>query len=250
MPHSAEPDGSERPCGYAGHVGLLEHFETRLDRLVNGAFARAFRAEVQPVEIAAALIREMDDRAAVLDRDRTVVPNQFSVELSPHDHDRLAGFAQTIADELTSVVRMHAGQRDYVLPGTVTITLHRDEALDTGIFRVVSDAVVTEPAPAAHPEHATPRPATLTRPDGTVITLTDEQMGGSLVLGRGSDVDIILDDASVSRRHAKLDFAPAPTITDLGSTNGTFVDGVRIDSSRVVDGSRITLGTLTLVVRL
>ena len=231
-------------------MGLLEHFETRLDRLVNGAFARAFRAEVQPVEIAAALIRELDDRAAVLDRDRTVVPNQFAVELSPHDHDRLAGFAQTISDELVSVVRMHAGQRDYVLPGTVTISLHRDEALDTGIFRIVSHAVVTEPAPSTPIEPTPPRAAALTRPDGTVVTLTDTQMASGIIVGRGTDSDVVLDDASVSRRHAKLEFHPAPTVTDLGSTNGTFVDGVRIDSSRIVDGSRLTLGTLTLVVRL
>lgn len=231
-------------------MGLLEHFETRLDRLVNGAFARAFRAEVQPVEIAAALIREMDDRAAVLDRDRTVVPNHFTIELSPHDHDRLAGFAQTIAEELTSVVRLHAGQRDYVLTGSVVIDLHRDNALDTGIFRVTSGAVNTDLPPAPPTEPAPRRMPSLVRPDGTVTTLTPEQVSRGVVLGRGSDADVVLEDASVSRRHARLDLSPTVTVTDLGSTNGTFVDGVRVESSRVVNGNRLTLGTVTLVVRL
>jgi hypothetical protein len=77
-------------------VGLLERFEDSLDRLVNGAFARAFKAEVQPVEIASALQREIDDRAAVVDRDRTVIPNVFTIELSDHDYKRLSVFKDAL----------------------------------------------------------------------------------------------------------------------------------------------------------
>ena len=72
--------GIVRVAGGGYVVGLLDRFEQRLDRMVNGAFARAFKAEVQPVEIAAALQREMTDHAAVVSRGLTVVPNVYSVD--------------------------------------------------------------------------------------------------------------------------------------------------------------------------
>ncbi|MEO9221346.1 MAG: DUF3662 domain-containing protein [Mycobacteriaceae bacterium] len=89
-------------------MGLLDRFEQRLDRLVNGAFAKAFKAEVQPVELAAALQREMDDRAAVVSRGRTLAPNAFDVDLSAHDYDRLSVYAQTLAGELADLASEYA----------------------------------------------------------------------------------------------------------------------------------------------
>ena len=108
-------------------MGLLDRFEQRLDRMVNGAFARAFKAEVQPVEIAAALQREMDDRAAVVSRGRTVVPNVFAVDLSPHDHDRLAVYAETLTEELAGMVREYAEEQRYTFLGGTSVELTRDD---------------------------------------------------------------------------------------------------------------------------
>ncbi len=121
-------------------MGLLERFEDSLDRLVNGAFARAFKAEVQPVEIASALQREISDRAAVIDRDRTVIPNVFHVELSEHDYRRLAVFKDALQTELSTLVRDYAAEQRYTLLGPVQVNLGQDDELETGIFRVRSEA--------------------------------------------------------------------------------------------------------------
>jgi hypothetical protein len=224
-------------------VGLLEQFESRLDRLVNGAFAKAFRAEVQPVEIAAALQREMDDRAAVIGRDRTVVPNVFRVELSAHDNDRLTSFQETIVSELITVVTDHAEQQRYVLLGTVEVLLGRDDQLDTGVFRVTSES---KAGPSSSESAALfPGSPRLVLANGVEHPLTSP----TVRLGRGADVDIRLDDPSVSRAHAEITVGTPASIRDLGSTNGTFVDGSKVREAALLDGSRITLGTLTLTFR-
>lgn len=224
-------------------MGLLEQFESRLDRLVNGAFARAFRAEVQPVEIAAALQREMDDRAAVMDRDRTVVPNHFTVELSQHDFERLTGFAQTIVTELTSVVRDHADEQRYTLIGPVEISLGLDASLDTGIFRVTSDAASTPSAAAT--AHLLPSNPRLLLADGSEFPL----ISATVRIGRGSDADLRIDDPSVSRGHAEIALSTPAVIRDLNSTNGTFIDGIRINQHTLHDGARITVGTVSMTFR-
>ena len=120
-------------------MGILDNFEKKLDRMVNGAFAKAFRSEVQPVEIAAGLQRELDDRATVVSRARTVVPNIFVVELSPADHERLAAYEQTVADELAVLVREYAQQQRYAFVGPAEVSLALDESLGTGLFRIRSE---------------------------------------------------------------------------------------------------------------
>ena len=108
-------------------MGILERFEDSLDRMVSGAFARAFKAEVQPVEIASALQREMDDRAAVIDRERTVVPNIFNIELPTHDYRRLAVFKDALCTELGTLVKDYSGEQRYTLLGAPVVNLSEDE---------------------------------------------------------------------------------------------------------------------------
>ena len=139
-------------------MGLLQKFEDSLDRVVNGAFAKAFKAEVQPVELAAALQRDVDDRASVLDRDRTVIPNVFHVELSDHDYKRLAVFKDALAAELATLVTTYAGEQHYTLLGEVRVTLSEDDELETGIFRVRSEAKAEVTSRAGVVEAAEPAP--------------------------------------------------------------------------------------------
>ena len=100
-------------------MGGLQKFEQKLEQMISGAFARAFRSAVQPVEIAAALQRECDNNAQILSRDRRLVPNDFHVELAQTDLDRLAPYDTALADELANQVRDHADQQSYVFPGPV-----------------------------------------------------------------------------------------------------------------------------------
>jgi Protein of unknown function (DUF3662)/Inner membrane component of T3SS, cytoplasmic domain len=120
-------------------VGVLSRFERKLGGMVEGVFARAFKSEVQPVEVAAALQRELDDQAAVVGRDRTLVPNHFVVELGDHDHDRLAPYERPLTDELAAMVREHADDQRYSFVGPVRVELERVHPLDTGVFRIRSD---------------------------------------------------------------------------------------------------------------
>lgn len=220
-------------------MGVLDRFERRLDRMVNGAFARAFKSEVQPIEIASALQRECDDKAALVSRGRTIVPNSFTVELGVRDHDRLAGYAEPLTDELAGMVREHVGEQGYAFVGPVSISLDRDEALETGVFRVRSEAV-----PGAMPEEPL-LPGVRLEIAGVPHPLVRDIS----VIGRGSEADVRIDDPGVSRRHATINLRPVPTIADLGSTNGTLVDGSRIDQAELVDGSVIVLGSTTATFR-
>lgn len=117
-------------------MSLFERMERKLERTVNGVFARAFRAQVQPLELASALRRAMDDRATVLGRGRTVVPNLFTVELSPDDFDRLTEFDEELEDELVAAAEEHAESQRYQPGGPLQVLFDRDEELETGVFRV------------------------------------------------------------------------------------------------------------------
>lgn len=218
-------------------MGVLDRFERGIERAVNGAFARAFKSEVQPVELASALRRETDTSAAVVSRDRTLVPNAFTIALGPSDHERISSWDDALADELADAVTDHARQQHYAFLGPVSVAFERDEELDTGVFRVRSARVRGSIAPATA---ATATPAhPVLDVDGTRYQLT----GRSTVIGRGSDADVVLDDPGVSRRHAEVRIADGQaSVHDLGSTNGTVVDGRRTDSAVLADGSVITMG--------
>ena len=259
-------------------MGLLQKFEDSLDRVVNGALAQAFKAEVQPVELAAALQRDVDDRASVLDRDRTVIPNVFHVELSDHDYKRLAVFKDALAAELATLVTTYAGEQHYTLLGEVRVTLSEDDELETGIFRVRSEAKaevtsragVVEAAEQAPPAAAEAAPssaasaapeATLS-PDEPPAAQSNEpsgsQSGGQprlevggqayplvraiTLMGRGTDADIRVEDPGVSRKHCEIVVGNPAIIRDLKSTNGTFVDGNRIDECTLTEGAIVKLG--------
>ncbi len=223
-------------------MGLLDNFEKKLDRLVNGAFAKAFKSEVQPVEIAAGLQRELDDRATVVSRSRTVVPNVFVVELSERDHARLADFEATVNEELATLVREYAQEQRYTFVGPAQVTLASDPQLGTGLFRVRSEV---RPGAGGAP----PPPTDVTGQPHLEVDGTTYALRAVTRIGRGTEVDIRVDDPGVSRAHAEITLGTDVTIRDLGSTNGTLVDGRMVSSVALHDGARIQLGTTTLTYR-
>jgi len=248
-------------------VGLLQKFEDSLDRVVNGAFAKAFKAEVQPVELAAALQREVDDRASVLDRERTVIPNVFHIELSDHDYTRLAVFKDALSSELATLVTTYAGEQGYTLLGQVRVTMSEDDALETGIFRVRSEAKaevtsragVVEPVEVLAPEAPAPvveeidepalAPAPGAQPRLEVGGQAYPLVRAITLLGRGTETDIRVEDPGVSRKHCEIVVGNPAMVRDLRSTNGTFVDGKKIDEVALEDGSVVKIGGTSLVYR-
>jgi hypothetical protein len=227
-------------------MGVLQRFERRIEEMVNRPFARAFKAEVQPVEIASALQRECDDRAAIVARGRTMVPNAFTVALGESDHERLSVYAEALGSELAAMVREHADEQGYAFIGPVTVGFERDDELPTGRFQVRSAAV----AGATANESATSVPT-----GGSGTALPWVEVGATTYalsrpvtrIGRGSETDLRIDDPGISRNHAELRRSGGDvTIVDLGSTNGVVVDGRRVDQERLRDGAEVRLGSTTM----
>src|ERR1044072_6807527 len=122
-------------------MGIFARFEKKVEGAVSGAFARAFKGDVQPVEIAARLQRELDAEAKLMSRDKRLVPNEFVVGLSQHDHDKLAPYSKTLSAELSTELKTHARDMGYVFNGPIRIHLELDEGLPVGRFTVASEAV-------------------------------------------------------------------------------------------------------------
>ncbi|MBQ0847844.1 FhaA domain-containing protein [Streptomyces sp. NPDC057621] len=281
-------------------MGVLKKFEQRLEGLVNGTFAKVFKSEVQPVEIAGALQRECDNNATIWNRDRTVVPNDFIVELSTPDFERLSPYSGQLGDELAGMVRDYAKQQRYTFMGTIKVHLEKADDLDTGLYRVRSRTLASSanqqgaperapagPPPAAgrgqaggqpggygYPPAAAPpmpagpppggrpgaapagqRPAAAPQPGGRTrhwieVNGTRHQISRpTLVLGRSTEADVRIDDPGVSRRHCEIRTGTPSTVQDLGSTNGIVVDGQHTTRATLRDGSRIVVGSTTIIYR-
>jgi hypothetical protein len=226
-------------------MGGLQDFEHKLEQLISGAFARAFRSAVQPVEISAALQREVDNNAQILSRDRRLVPNAFHVELSPMDIERMTPDA--LVEEFTNALRDHAEQQSYVFPGPVTIEFEEADDLTTGRFRVRSKAMAKVSHNATHTQVG--RAKALLEVNGTQHPLDPP----GLIVGRGTEADLRINDPGVSRRHIEFlverdGKGVRITVQDLGSTNGMLVDGLKVAQATLLDGSTVKIGNTTLTV--
>jgi Protein of unknown function (DUF3662)/FHA domain len=230
-------------------VSGLQKFEQRLEALVSGAFARAFRSAVQPVEIAAALQRECDNNTQILSRQRRMVPNDFHVELSQPDMDRLSPYDSALVKELGLQLQEHAEKQSYVFAGPVTIAFDTADDLTIGRFRVRSQAHASVVSNATHTQVR--RARAFLDVNGTRHPLQPP----GLVVGRGTEADLRINDPGVSRRHVEFTVNESATggvsisVQDLGSTNGMLVDGHRISSTGLQDGSEVKVGRTTMTVR-
>jgi len=237
-------------------MGILQRFEDRLEQMVSGAFAKAFRSAVQPVEVAAALQREVDNSAQILSRNRRLVPNQFHVELSPQDYARLAPYSSTLSDELVEMLRDHAHEQSYVFTGPVSIAFDEKDDLSTGRFHVRSSAIasVTPSSESAVTDTAVRRASVILEVNGMKHPLDPP----GIVIGRGIDADLRINDPGVSRRHAEIRIYPGDTGTtgrpqvsvhDLGSTNGMLVNGHKVGQASIDDGTTVKIGNTTMTIR-
>lgn len=216
-------------------MGLLDSFERGLERAVNGAFAKTFKSGLQPVEITAALRRELDTKAAVVARDRILVPNKFTVRLSPVDFERMSGLGPTLIDELVQLVQQHATAQHYSFAGGISVTLEQDPRISQGMIDIQSGNVKGNVAWTPVLDVAGKRyPITHSR----------------TVIGRGSDADITVDDTGISRKHVEIlwDGARAQ-VNDLGSTNGSLLNGNPVSRAPLPPDSVIDIGRTRIVFR-
>ncbi|MFS0866038.1 FhaA domain-containing protein [Microbacterium sp. 179-B 1A2 NHS] len=217
-------------------MGLLDSFEKGIERAVNGAFAKTFRSGVQPVEIASALRSELDAKAAVVSRDRILVPNTLVVRLAPADHERMSALGRTLHDELRQLVENHARSQNYSFAGPVSLAITADEKLSTGTVRVDSRS-----ATAAEVSWQG-----VVEIDGTQHPLTKSRT----VIGRGSDADITIPDAGTSRRHVEIIWdGRRAMVRDMGSTNGTQLNGQKVSEAALEPDSVVTIGRTRITFR-
>jgi hypothetical protein len=251
--------------------------------MVGLAFARIFKGKVHPAEIAKALQREADEQRSVLGEGRVLAPNVYVVSLGRADYDNLAEWSDQLAGELADMVTEHVEAEGYEVFDEVTVTLELDEELPTGVFEVSSHVADPSPpaAPPASPGAPNGHPGLPPLPPirGRVATDTGRQgpsivgrpgrhpavthvlvvdgpgtrhqlSTGRNVIGRGTDADIRLPDTGVSRKHVDIVLeGGVATAEDLGSTNGTLVNGRRISRQPLSDGDVIRIGHSVLVYR-
>jgi hypothetical protein len=264
-------------------VGVLQRFERRLEGMVGLAFARIFKGKVHPAEIAKALQREADEQRNVLGEGRVLAPNMYIVRLGQVDYDNLAEWSDQLAAELADMVTEHIGTEGYQTFGAVQVTLEQDDDLPTGVFEVSSHVADPARPPAREapvngfPSAAHPALPPLPPIRGRVATDTGRQSpsvsgragsriqhvlvvdgpgtrhvlsSGRNVIGRGTEADIRLPDTGVSRKHVDVVLDNGTAFAeDLGSTNGTLVNGRRISRQPLSDGDVIRIGHSVLVYR-
>ena len=250
-------------------MNLLKSVETTIANLLEGAFGRAFRSEVRPMELARKLAREMDEHRTV-SVSRVYVPNEYSVYLSEEDRARYEGVEEEVIDELCAYLLEHARREDLVLASQPRIAFHTDERLALGEFGIQAllvrpDGHSEEPHPSEESEEhgktmiystsarlARPLEQAGRRPPRALLAVEGRRLlvppaGGTI--GRSRDCEIVLEDAGISRRHADIrPSADGWTVEDLGSTNGVLLNGRKLTGAQPLSaGDRVELGSTEMV---
>lgn len=217
-------------------MGLLDSFERGLERTVNGAFAKTFRSGVQPVEIASALKRELDTRAAVISRDRILAPHSLAIRLGREDSERMRSIGPSLIDELREELAAHGRAQGFSFAGPLELRFEEDDSLSAGMLQISTVAVDdnVDWAPVLDV-------------GGTRYPIT----GSRTIIGRGSDADITIQDTGASRKHAEVLWdGSRAQVRDLGSTNGTSLNGQKVTHAQLPADAVIQIGRTRLVFRL
>jgi hypothetical protein len=251
-------------------MNLLKSVETTIANLVEGAFGRAFRSEVRPMELARKLAREMDAHRTV-SVSRVYVPNEYAVYQSPEDRERFAGFERELREELGGYLLEHARRERFALMSKPSIEFRTDERLRLGEFGIQARLVEPSEDPSVEPSQGAsghtmiysaaerlqePLEQRAKARDARALLVMEGRRlvvgARGATLGRSRSCDVVLDDANVSRQHAEVrPRGGGWFVADLGSTNGVAVNGVRIEQAHALKpGDRIELGTTVLTFEL
>ena len=246
-------------------MSVLRNIESKLESLFEGVFGRAFRTNVQPVELARKLVKEMDDHRNI-SVSRVYVPNEYTIYLSPGDRDQFASYQEQLQDELSDYLAEHARRESYALLSPPRVLFETDEDLDVGVFGIATRLVQTGPkgevavdespgatmlykpaAPGLQPTEAASAVELGVQREVAVLIWDGQRHEVAkqrVVIGRSKDADVQVADPNVSRRHAELrQEGTAYWIVDLDSTNGIEVKGKRVKRLKLEDGTRFTVGS-------
>jgi len=244
---------------------VLRAIEQRLEKVFEGVFGRAFRANVQPVELARKLAKEMDEHRST-SVTRIYVPNEYTIYLSSDDRNQFEGYESSLVAELEEYLAEHASRESYALLTPPRVLFETDDDLGVGEFGIGTRMAQTERSGDEPPEEAAGatmiyKPRTQPTEAVSIEELQVDRMVGVLtwagrrrildknraVLGRSREVDVQIEDPNVSRRHAEVvQQGSAWWVIDLGSTNGVEVDGHRVQRARLDDGTSFVIGETTV----
>lgn len=243
---------------------VLRNIEQKIEGLFEGLFGRAFRTNVQPVELARKLAKEMDDHR-VVSVSRVYVPNEFTVYLCTEDRNQFESYEASLLSELQEYLTEHARRESYALLSKPTVLMQTDDDLEVGEFGIATRMASVEGVPEEVPAQAEPGATMVYRPEDepeaepeaapgpSAVALTvngtrHEVAGSRALLGRSKECDIRISDPNVSRRHAEVrQEGSTYWIVDLDSTNGVLVNGRREKRAKLDDGDKITLGSTDIV---
>jgi hypothetical protein len=257
-------------------LGFLKHIEKRMESLVEGVFGRAFRRQIHPVEIAKGLTKQMDE-GRMVSISRTYAPNDFTVHLSKEDTESIRAYQASLKDELIQYASTHAENKNYHLMTPPIIRFETEDTLRFGEFGVTAKLTGGDgPREKGAPQDTSGQTRIFRTEEssggeidqGTATISADEARRHGLAreivevvlgdekhqlegrgpwsVGRSQENDIVIHDPNVSRRHARISRADNGfVVEDLGSTNGTLLDGAPIDRERIEGGDELTFGQST-----
>ncbi len=218
------------------HAVGLKGFERRLERMVEGAFAVAFRSGLRPVELGRRLTREMDNNRSVGVKGQPVAPNSFTFWIGPDDHEQFAEIYDSLRRELADAAREHARDEGYRFMGPVEVEFEVDPKRRAGTFELAARL-------RSSGDGAGSGPGSLVLPTGERFTLAQAVVS----VGRMAECNLVLADPNVSRNHAEIrPDGDGYKVFDLGSTNGTKINGIRVQEHVLSDGDEIAFGNTTM----
>jgi hypothetical protein len=259
-------------------LGILKNIEKRMESLVEGVFGRAFRRQIHPVEIAKALTKQMDE-GRMVSISRTYAPNDFTVHLSEEDVESIRAYQDALKDELIQYASTHAENKDYHLMTPPKVRFETEDSLRFGEFGITAKLTGGDGPREKGAPQDTSGQTRIFRTEETSGAAKDQGQGTSAIspeeaqkhglareivevvtkdgsfalegrgpwtVGRSQENDIVIPDPNVSRKHARLSRSDnGYVVEDLGSTNGTLLDGAPIDRERIESGDELTFGQST-----
>lgn len=240
-------------------MNALSRFESFMENMVEGNVARLFRSPIQPAEIGKRLERAMESQQTI-SVGRILVPNSYKAHLHPDDFAAFAPVCKNLQQEMARYLAELARERGFSMLNHPTVELVPDPGVKPRGIMIMAELTENAPHLAAHtqvmsgPQGPSGAAApSQSQPRASLTLYTDQgehriPLSSSLVnLGRGLNNDVILEDSRVSREHAQVRYkARRFWVSDLRSTNGTFVNGDPIQEQQLRSGDIISLGGLEL----
>ena len=214
---------------------VLKRIEQKLEKIVEGTFTRVFPSSVKPIELGKRIRRVLEDKKTIGVQGQIIIPNRYVISLSLKDLENIESIQESIQREISSSIRDHANDENYHFQGTLTVEIFSNSSLKTGSIEV--DGLFEENK-GGFP------PGSLIDENGKRLIITEQKLS----IGRDTKSTMQVVDVEVSRNHAEIRLLNTSfVLIDLQSTNGTFVNGQRVQEHTLQNFDQIKIGSTILL---